>query len=234
MENTKKVNEELIEFWNSAISLSNEFKEQIKEEIPDYKELAPSLKLFDAAKELGNCKKVLDYGCGSGWASIIAAKSGCRDVLSVDLGQNIIDTINFYARLYEVDDKLHASLISADWLSTVDSDLFDGFICSNVLDVVPIETSESIIKEISRIVTKDAKIIIGLNFYLSNEQAKSRDMELVDGKYLFVNGVLRLTSLSDDEWSNTISKYFDVIKIDHFAWPGEKSETRRLFFLKRK
>ena len=99
----QKTNDTLIEFWNSSIALSKEdMDEERKNGVRDYKDLAPSEKLFHAVENLRCCKKVLDYGCGSGWASIVAAKSGCADVTSVDMGQNIIDALDFYADLYEV------------------------------------------------------------------------------------------------------------------------------------
>ena len=52
MKNQEKINKDLIEFWNSAITLSSVYKEELQKEIPDYKDLAPSLKLFNVAKEL--------------------------------------------------------------------------------------------------------------------------------------------------------------------------------------
>lgn len=231
----KKTNDNLIEYWNSSIMLSEKDKdEERKNKVRDYKDLAPSEKLFQAVGELGRCKRVLDYGCGSGWASIVAAKSGCTDVTAVDMGQNIIDALDFYADLYEVKSRIKSIKISSDWLGMVPSDTFDGFVCSNVLDVVPVEVSKEILKETARIVTKDAKIVMGLNFYMSKELAESRGMNLVDGKYLFVNDVLRLVSMSDEEWVELFKPYFKVEKLDHFAWPGEQKETRRLFILKRK
>ena len=229
----QKTNDTLIKFWNSSIALSEEDKkEESKNEVRDYEDLAPSEKLFHAVEKLGSCKRVLDYGCGSGWASIVAAKSGCADVTAVDMGQNIIDALDFYADLYEVKSSIKSVKISSDWLSIVPSDSFDGFVCSNVLDVVPVEVSKEILKETSRIVTKDAKIVIGLNFYMSKEAAESRGMNLVDGKYLFVNDVLRLVSISDEEWIEMFKPYFKIKKLDHFAWPGEQKETRRLFELR--
>ena len=89
-------------------------------------------------------------------------------------------------------------------------------------------------KEMARITTSDAKIVIGLNFYMSKEMAKKRNIELVDDMYLFVNDVLRLSSLSDDEWKIIFAPYFEVAKLDYFAWEGEEKESRRLFVLKKK
>ncbi len=233
MKDIKKVNSDLVEFWNEAIKLPEDYKEQVKNSSDNsVMDLVPAQKLFDAVKELGSCKKVLDYGCGSGWGAFVAASSGCKDVLAVDLGQDIIDSLRFYAEVLKLDVK--SEVIDENWIKSAPSMTYDGLICSNVLDVVPLETAEMIIKEMARITTSNAKIVIGLNFYMSEEMASKRKIELVDGMYLFVNNVLRLSSLSDDEWKNIFAPYFDVVKLDHFAWEGEPVESRRLFVLKKK
>ena len=98
----RKINDKLVNFWNEALLLSSEEKEQIRKEGGlSLKDLAPSQKLFDAASSLGKCHKVLDFGCGNGWGAIIAYKSGCQDVEAVDLGDNIIDSEKFYASLFD-------------------------------------------------------------------------------------------------------------------------------------
>ncbi len=51
--------------------------------------------------------------------------------------------------------------------------------------------------------------------------------------YLFQNGVLRLLSLDDESWKRRLSPYFEIERLDYFAWPNEKKETRRLFLLKK-
>lgn len=230
--NNQEINKNLIKFWDNAIKLTPEEKKE--ETKGDYKDLAPSIKLFNAAQELGKCEYVLDYGCGSGWAAIIIAKSGAKKIRAVDLGDNIIDTAKFYAELYGVGNNLDILKISPDWFETVPYEIYDGIICSNVLDVVPLETSLYIIKELARIATKDAKVIIGLNFYLSKEDAKNRGLELIEDKYLIINGTLRLLSLTDEKWTQLFSPYFEVESLEYFAWPGESKETRRLFRLKRR
>ena len=230
---TRKDNQTLIEFWNTAFAMSEEEKEEYRKNIEDWKELAPSEKLFHAAELLGSKKKVLDYGCGNGWAGIIAAKSGCTDVTAVDVSENGVEAARFLSGLYAVEDRMHFSAVSPDWLSTVPDGIYDGFFCSNVLDVIPTETAKEIIREVARVVTDDASVVIGLNYYMSPEKAAERGIELVDGNCVYMNGVLRLVSLSDEEWTDVFSPYFTVEKLDHFAWPGETKETRRLFFLRK-
>lgn len=231
---TRKDNETLIEFWNSAYVISEEEMEQCRKDPDNWKELVPSEKLFHAAESLGSRKKVLDYGCGMGWAGIVAAKSGSPDVTAVDVSETGVRSAEEFAKLYGVQDQVHTSLVSPEWLSAVPDGTYDGLFCSNVLDVVPSVTAKEIIREAARVVTDDASVVIGLNYYMSPEKAAERGIELVDGNCVYMNGVLRLVSLSDDEWTEVFSPYFTVEKLDHFAWPGETEETRRLFFLMKK
>ena len=231
----KKINEDLIKFWDTALTISDEDKEEaFKYTDLDYKELAPSTKLLNAVSNFKDCENVLDYGCGTAWGAIVAIKSGAKRVDAVDLGENIIESAKFYAKLYNAEEGFNAFKVDENWLETVESNKYDGIVCSNVLDVVTDDISESIIKELSRILKSGSKAVIGLNFYMSPEKAKERGMDLVDGNKLFVNDVLRLFSLSDEEWAKKFSKYFNVLSLDYFAWEGEPKETRRLFVLEKK
>lgn len=228
-------NQNLVAFWDQAFSLSEEDRKELLQSDPEsWKEMAPSEKLSRAAASLANRKKVLDYGCGNAWAGIIAAKNGCTDVTAVDLAPGAVDAAKAYAALYGAEKQMNISLVGPEWLKTVPADSYDGIICSNVLDVVPPETAAEILRELARISTDDASVIIGLNFYLSPEAAAQRNMNLADGNRLYVDGVLRLVSRSDDEWKKEFKSFFSVERLEHFAWPGEEKETRRLFYLKKR
>ena len=228
-------NQALVDFWSEALDLSEEDREELgKCGAEDWKELAFSEKLLDAAASLGNRKKVLDYGCGNGWASIIAAKSGCPDVTAADMAPGAVRSAAAYVEAFGAGTQVHAQCIGADWLQGVPDGAYDGVFCSNVLDVVPPETAEGILKELARAVAGDASVIIGLNFRLDPETAKARGQELVNGNMLYVDGVLRLVTRTDEEWAGIFAPYFTVEKLEHFAWPGEPAETRRLFFLRKK
>ena len=234
--NTKEQldNRALVDFWSEALELSDEDREELgKCGAEDWKELAPSEKLFAAAASLGTRKKVLDYGCGNGWAGIIAAKNGCLDVTAADMAPGAARTAEAYAKVFGAGDQVHAECIGADWLQGVPDGTYDGVFCSNVLDVVPPETAEGILRELARIAADDAAVIIGLNFRMNPEKAKARGQELVNGCMLYVNGVLRLVSRTDEEWAKIFEPYFTVEKLEHFAWAGEPEETRRLFFLRK-
>ena len=228
-------NKTLKAFWDKAFTLSEEDKAEEGKSGPEgWKEQAPSQKLFDAARSLGQKKKVLDYGCGSAWAGIIAAKSGCTDVTAVDVVPGAVTAAEFYASLYGAAENMQIACVAPDWLSSVPPETYDGLFCSNVLDVVPPETAEDIIRETARIATPDASVIIGLNYWLSPERAAERGIELIGGNRLYVDGVLRLVSRTDEEWERIFSPWYAVEKLEHFAWPGEAKETRRLFYLRKK
>jgi DNA helicase-2/ATP-dependent DNA helicase PcrA len=237
-ETINKDNEKLIEFWNKRLELSDEDKKELEgqaaESFEEVASLAPSEKLVLAAKSLGECKKVLDYGCGTGWAGIIAAKSGCADVTAVDVCEGPAGTARVYAKACGVDANMHISCVSTEWLESVETGMYDGFICSNVLDVIPDETADRIIKEAARVTGPGAKVIFSFNYYISPQKAKERGIELTDGRRLYEDGVLRLNSWSDREWEERVAPFFEVEKLEYFAWPGEQKESRRLFYLKKR
>ena len=228
---TMQENRALIAFWDKAFASSE--GDQVQEQDPDdWKALAPSLKLFRAALSLGQRKKVLDFGCGNAWAGIIAAKGGCTDVTAVDAAPGAVRAARLNAAHFGVTDRVHIDHASPEWLQSSISGTYDGLFCSNVLDVIPPETAEIMIREFARIMAPDACMIVGLNYYLSPETAAAKGIDLKDGNRLYMDGVLRLVSRSDEEWARIFSRWYRIEWLEHFAWPEEGAETRRLFFLR--
>ena len=200
-----------------------------------WKELASADKLRDVIiRELSGCKKVLDYGCGEGWAAISLCKSGCKDVTGVDVVENAIKFAKILADAYKAGDGFKAECVGTDWIAKEKEATYDGIFCSNVIDVLPPEVSDDIIQNIARVATSDAKIVISMNYFKKTESNPEKDIEVKNGIEVYVNGVLRLVTRTDEEWSERFSKYFEVEKIDYFAWPGEDEETRRIFIMKKK
>ena len=233
-ERTARDNQTLTAFWNQTFAMQEEEKEAIlKADAVSIEDFAPAEKPLKAAYALGGRRRVLDYGCGAGWAAVAAAKSGCKDVTAADVAPNAAEAARFLAGLFGVEERLHAVCCSCDWLKTVPAETYDGFFCSNVLDTVPPETAEEILREAARVVTKDAFAVIGLNYYMTPEAAAEKGLELSDGCMAYQDGVLRLVSHTDAEWEAIFAPYFAVERLEYFAWPGEEEETRRLFFLRR-
>lgn len=233
----KKDYEEAKIFWNAAFgditANSNEKNAQSSLE-NDFESLAPSKKLKDAVVFLSQKKKILDYGCGGGWASVIAAKNGCKNVTGVDLSENAIKATVTLAERLGADNAVKALCVSDSWLRRVPAESYDGIICSNVLDVIPSEVAEEILCEFSRIARGDASVIIGMNYYKEPKSDSEKSTEVRYGNHIYLNGILRLVSRTDDEWREVLGRYFYIDRLEHFAWQGEEVERRRLFYLRKK
>lgn len=227
--NTEKDNAKLIAFWNQVFAQSEEETEAVEIE-----ELAPSIELYDAASSMAEHNKVLDYGCGSAWASIIMAHHGYEDITAADPAKSAVKSASHNAALYHMTERIHPVQIDEHWLNTIAAQTYDGIFCSNVLDVIPEDTARKILIQFHRIAKDDADLIIGMNYYLSPQTAETKGLELIEGKYLYVDSVLRLVSKTDEEWKEFFSPHFEVRSLQYFSWPSEKTKTRRLFTLKKK
>ena len=224
----------LVAFWDKAFTLSGEDEAELRQSgAEDWKSLAPSEKLLAAAASLGGCKRVLDLGCGSGWAAIAAAKSGCKNVTAADPAPGAAAAARLFAAHCGVEERITVLCAGTDWLASLPAGSFDGLVCSNVLDVVPPETAEALLCSAARVLCPGAAAVVGLNYYLSPEAAAARGMALQEGR-LYVDGVLRLVSRTDVESAALFAPCFTVERLEHFAWPGEAEERRRLFYLKKK
>ncbi len=225
----------LVEFWNKSFILTDEDKKELQEQInpdEDWKQLAPSQKQFNGLSLFKDKELVLDYGCGSGWASIIMAKSGALKIDACDVASNSITMLNVYKEAFKVEDKINAFAIDENWLSKQKEATYDGFFCSNVIDVIPLEMAKDIIKQSARVTKDNALAIFSLNFYADPQIMKERGCE-IDGPNVYINGVLRLLSLTDDEWIKIFKESYKKVSLSYYAWPGEQKETRRLFVLEK-
>ena len=223
----------LVEFWNNSFKLDEDNKAQFKASVninTDYKFLASSIKQFEVLEGFAGCNNVLDYGCGSGWASIIMAKSGAKQIDAVDVASNSKNMVSLYSEVFNTSNIIKANTIDEAWLSLQDDNKYDGFFCSNVIDVIPLEMAKEIIKQSARVTTKDAKVVYSLNYYIDPQLMAKRGFN-VEGSLVYIDGILRLNSLDDEEWSNLFKQYFKDVKLIYYSWPNEEKETRRLFIL---
>ena len=232
-ETLKKDYETTKSFWNSAFFMDEDAKKAAESGERNWETIAPSKKLFHAAQSLGQCEKMLDYGCGRGWAAIIAAKSGCANVTAVEVSENAAESARFHAKLHGVEERVSVQCVSDAWIGEVAAESYDGIFCSNVLDVIPEIVAESIIANFARIARKNAPVIIGMNYYMQPKENPEKKMTIKNGNHVFLDDVLRLVSRTDEEWTETFSRYFAVERLEHFAWPGEENERRRLFYLRK-
>lgn len=227
---------EALKFWNSAFKLDEDTKKQYQQELDPtkWKEIVSSEKLADILiKELSGRKHVLDYGCGEGWAGIALNKSGCSDVTAVDVVENAIKMAEFLKTLFKIESGLQFKCVSDKWLESVKEGSFDGIFCSNVIDVLPADVAESILLNLSKAASDGAKVLISMNYYAKPVSRPERGIEIRGGNEMYVNGILRMVTRTDEEWTKILGKYFTVEKIEYFAWAGETEEKRRVFILKK-
>ena len=195
-----------------------------------WKDGIPSNKFLDVLS-LFNNKFVLDYGCGNGWASIALSKLGALEIDSVDVSKNVVNVLDFYKEIYNINN-INCFAIDSNWLSLQESNHYEGFFSSNVIDVIPLDMSKEIIKEASRIVKDNSYVVFSLNYYVDVEIMAKKGCQ-VKGNQIYIDGILRLTSLTDEEWSKIFRQYFKEINLIYFSWPSEKEEKRRLFILRK-
>ena len=228
---------EALDFWNEAFVLTDEGRQKYAEKIetdPTGVSLASSEKLAGIMiSELSSCKRLLDYGCGRGWAGLCIKKAGDADVTGVDLSKNAVDSARVLADMLGVSEGFTAMHVDRDWLSRVPAGSFDGIVCSNVLDVVPAEVAEGILREFARIAVPGARVVIGLNYYMEPRDNPERNIT-VEGENVFVDGILRMVTKTDEAWTELLGRYFTVERLEHFGWTNETTQRRRAFVLVKK
>lgn len=232
-----------IEYWDRSHAVSEEILAQIRWDIvaDEFELLSPSYKQRDALRWLSKSPtptKLLDFGCGFGWGSIILACYGVKNIIAVDAAPNMVTYAQAFVDGYKVDKNIHLLAVNKDWLSTQEDESYDGFFTSNVLDTIPDPMCEYVLKHVHRILKKGSKAVVSLNFYTSveDEMKASREIpaernkEIKEKKYVYINEVLRMVNHNDEYWTKLLSKYFKVVKLEHYGWEGEQ-ERRRLFTL---
>ena len=149
--------ENALKFWNEQFS--NRPKEIINEKVSLHESLDNELSLM-----LNNCKKVIDFGCGSGWALFEMYQIGKLEYgLGIDQSINAIENCIEVSNLSGFDNKLEFRIGDLQTLKSLPNDSFDAAFTSNVLDTIPNQLAIDILKEMQRIVRKNGEIIILLN-----------------------------------------------------------------------
>ncbi len=218
-----------LDFWNDWLGQEEENDENLNLDTAWYE--IGSKVLAEAAAELATQKQVLDYGCGSGWASVIMVKRGCPHVTAVDVSENGVKAAIQYAETFHVKEQITFLPITTQWLKQQQPDSYDGFFCSNVLDVVPTPVCEAIIKSAANVCKKGAKVIIGLNPYFEQELIEKKGFEEREKNHLFYKDILRIVNHSDEEWTTILGTYFKVVELRHFHWDGEPDTVNRRIFV---
>jgi len=200
--NINKINNELIEFWNGffteyePMTLDKE-EAKVKDDLDQY------------IKDVGDyAKRVLDLGTGSGYCILSAALLGSK----MSYGLAIDPSLQAIEKLDETLKNSNINLIETKVgthhdLSSIEDGSFDGVLSSNVLDVVPYETSEEMIAEISRLLKPKGLLMLKLNFYLTDDIIKRTNAQRIAHNTYAINGILRAHNLTTEEWVRRFSDF---------------------------
>jgi len=181
-----------------------------------------------------NKKMILDFGCGSGWASHFFAANSCANIIGIDQSANAVKLAKETSKIncYESTKFL---IGDESYLKTLPIDSFDAVFSNNVFDVIPTDLAESIFIEFQRILKPDAELLIVFNYEMSEKRAEEINMTKFGDNCYELDGNLRIVNYSVKEWEKILVKYFEIIKYKGFNydWDTAKAE-RRIFILKNK
>ena len=189
--------------------------------------------LENKLKELALLHKILDFGCGTGWASLFLAQVGCASVVGVDQSNNAINIASDNAKLNNLSSQLQFICADEHYFDSVYDNTFKGFFSSNTLDVIPFDFAEKILLQVKRVCSSTAKIFIMINPYLTEEIKERNELQQISSDSYARDGVLRCVNKTNDEWINILEKYFTLVSYDEFKFDEEPlGYKRRLFILK--
>ena len=164
-------------------------------------------------KELGDtCGTILDLGCGMGYCLMVAALTGksLTRGLGIDPSASAVMRANASAERSSIN-TLTFTTGDHRALLEMEASSFDAVICSNVLDVIPKETSDDLIKAIDRVLRPGGKLLVKLNFYLDDALIERIGMEKIGDDAYAIKGVFRAYNLTTEQWIVRFPGY-EVIK----------------------
>jgi len=191
----KKINTDLQVFWDA-------FFQQYQAQKIEKSQAKVEHDLDLYIKEVGDrCAHILDLGCGSGYAILTASLLGekMKTGLAVDPSKVAIETLEKTLELSNIEG-IKTMVGTHEDLGQYQDQSFDGLLCSNVLDVVPLETSNAMIKEMDRLLRPGGLLMLKLNFLLTEDIIKRTNAEEIAPNTYTINGVLRSYNLSTEDW----------------------------------
>ncbi|MDA3931371.1 MAG: class I SAM-dependent methyltransferase [Tenericutes bacterium] len=221
-----KLNKTLISFWDGQF-------ETLKVKAIKKDDFSEPSTLFDKVKYVADqCESILDFGSGSGYTLFYAALFGekMKKGLGVDTSKKAIAYAN---ETKDISGLLSIEFNQGDhyFLDTIKESSFDGIICSNVLDVVPYETSCEIIEALDRVLKPGGLFLLKLNFYLTDDMIEKMKMEKIAKNTYELNGVLRGMNLITEEWASRFKNY-EVLEVNEYQ-RLEKGPKDRLLLMKK-
>ena len=222
-----------LKFWDEGYVPKPDAEEKTITPDTDCADLAYSRQLaLWIGEQLSGRTRVLDYGCGKGWAGLLLAKRGCPCVTAVEISQNAVQEALKLKKALALGDNYNALHIDEAWLSRQESGVYDGIVSTNVLDVIPPDVAENILREMARVLSPDGKVLINMNYYMEPKDNPEKNTVIRHGNHVYLNGILRMVTRTDEEWAQIFSRYFKVESCTYYAWNVEETARRRSFVLR--
>lgn len=203
-------NKKLINFWDHQFEKVEPFQ-LTKSDIDVSQDFNRLLKYI-----ADNSRYVIDLGCGWGYGLLTAKLLGnaIEEGIAIDPSIHAINIFNKSCEMSKING-LKGIVGTHELLSQYSDSHVDGLICSNVLDVVPLETSLEIIEQIIRVLKPNGLCLLKFNFYLTNEIIERIKMENIAANTYTINGIIRGLNYTTDEWIKRF-KNFEIIEMAEY------------------
>jgi len=201
MQDIGKIYEENLMFWDEAWKrVSKPHKELPK--LPYIHEITRKLKKYQV-------KKVLDFGCGSGWLSIFISKYGF-DVTGIDTAKPAIELAKTWAQ----EDNANVNFLIGDLLNLpFKENTFDAIICNSVLEHFRFNQAKTILEKAHKVLV-DKGFLFGCFDQVGS--GKGEYFELEDKTHVYTDAMrkgMMLRNFSDQELKDLLSG-FDILSFD--------------------
>lgn len=189
---------------------------------------------FDGVlREFGEkTSRVLDFGCGTGdiifqYMQDFPEKKG----VGIDEAEAGIAFAKETARLSRYR-SLHFFTGDSRMLEDFAEGEYDGIILSNVLDVMPEQVDETVLKRLDRVLAPGGYWFIKLNPYYTAKELRSLDYESI-GEHLYQeDGILRLHQETTNHWKKILGAYGTIERYMEFMYPWQEG-LNRLFLVRK-
>lgn len=189
---------------------------------------------FDACLSIfaSNCKRVLDFGCGSGDVLIQCAEEG---TITYGLGIDRSKVgVEYAHKMAEFNHMRELDFMEGDIenLKQMDEECFDGVIVSNVLDVMPEEEEKKAFQELTRVLEPGGLMFVKLNPEYSKEELERYGFTYIGDHMYEEDGILRFRELHTSLWKQEFEKDYTILRYLEFPYPWQDG-MNRLFLLRK-
>lgn len=217
--------ENLKAFWDKAFIYN---KEDIGKDEQIWIEDSSLISFFK--EKINKDTTILDYGSGSGWLlTQIALISPFKNAIGIDTSINGVNLANDIAKASGYNNIEY--ICGNEEILTKYPKYFDFIASINVLDVVPDEIIDSILKNLQYSLKDGGTVLIGLNPDFNEDQLINMIKMEKKGNSFYKDGILRANKKSVEEWEKLLSKYFKIVKETRISLIAREKDFPRVAFV---